>query len=617
MTVYRADLNDDVIVFRMGPKTANWTLTVDSCHKLRALADRAGEDLIVGKALADWYREAMAKPAPPSVDSVELQNLPKFAAEYPRSWEAISSRPFQTVGALFAARNGEALIADEPGLGKTLQTIAAVVEAGLTGPILVVASPKSAAFLTWPQEIKRWAPNDAVITIGPQLSPADRKKAVGDLINGHVYGQKPIPQRVWILCAPNYVRLKPDLDQYGHYVYEDGAKKVTPVREAIKEMFDVQWSAIVVDEAHRTLAGATGNKKKQSAQRYGLGALELAPGGLRIALSGTPARGKEQNLWGILNWLRPDEYRSYWKWVEKHFDIYQDGFGTVIGSMFDEETFYKELRTVMIRRTKQEVAPELPPKQYGGEPFDSADPQSPVGVWLPMTGAQAKAYASMVKDASASLDGGSLMANGVLAILTRLKQFACSSGKVQPGGQFYPDLPSNKLEWLVDFLRERGIGKEGEGLKPSKVIVASQFTKLLNTFRYVLREDYGIESHILTGEISDADRVRQMEEFQDEGGPCVFFLNMIAGGASITLDAADDVVMLDPAWNRDDQEQVEDRAHRISRTDHTVTIWQLYSLDTIEVGIAKLTADKQRDIKSLLDGQRGVEFAMKLIKGEV
>lgn len=619
MTVYRAERLDgafgDMIEFRKGSQgTMAFELSVESCHEIRRIADADGIDLIIGRRLADWYRAATAKPAPPDVSSVELQNLPRLEAEYPHSWAAISSRPFQTVGALFAARNGEALIADEPGLGKTLQTIAAIVEAGKTGPILVVASPKSAAFLTWPQEIKRWAPNDEVTVIGPHLSPRERQLAVAAVSDPDEF-EATQPYRHWILCAPNYVRLRPDLDARGNYIYEDGVKKITPVREAIKEMFDVKWSAIVVDEAHRTLAGATGNKKKQSAQRYGLGALELAPGGLKIALSGTPARGKEQNLWGILNWLRPDDYRSYWKWVERHFDVYQDTFGTIVGHLLDQEAFYKELRTIMIRRTKQEVAPELPPKQYGGEPFDNNDPESPVGVWLPMTGAQAKAYRSMVDDACASLDGGRLMANGVLAELTRLKQFACSAGKVVDGN-FAPVAPSNKLDWLLDFLQERGIGKDGEGLKPSKVIVASQFTKLLNLFRKELAER-GIASHILTGETSDVDRVRQMEEFQAEGGPCVFFLNMIAGGASITLDAADDVVMLDPAWNRDDQEQVEDRAHRISRTDHTVTIWQLYSLDTIEVGIARLTAAKQRDIKSLLDGQRGVEFAMKLIKGEI
>lgn len=618
--VWRADIVGTMINLRMGSLgTKAFELTVESCHEIRALADRSDQELIIGKDLADWYRAETAQPAPPDVSSFELVDLPNLRAEYPKTWEAISSRPFQTVGAAFAARNKIALIADEPGLGKTLQTIAAVVEAKLTGPILVVASPKSAAFLTWPQEIKRWAPHDVVTVIGPHIPASDRGKIVAQ-IGDNQYGAKNNGVRHWVVCAPNYVRLRADLDQWGNYRRDErGNKVIRPVREAIKEMFDVTWSAIIVDEAHRTLAGATGNKKKQSAQRLGLGALEIAPDGLRIALSGTPARGKEQNIWGILNWLMPDKYRSYWKWVERHFDIFSDGFGTIVGSMKDEEGFYQELKSVMVRRTKREVAPDLPPKQYGGEPLDPSDPNSPVGVWLEMTGAQAKAYKAMQKQATASLEGGELMANGVLAELTRLKQFACSGGKMAMGNDgydhFVPALPSNKFDWLLDFLEERGITGKEEDIKPSKVIVASQFTKLLNLFRDELNK-MGIATHILTGETPDSERIRMMEEFQGEGGPSVFLLNMIAGGASITLDAADDVVLLDVSWNRDDQEQVEDRAHRISRM-HNVTIWNLYSRGTVEEGIAKVTSGKYRDIKSLLDGQRGVEFAIKLVNGEV
>ena len=616
MTVWRADLvgppGPDMISFRRGNLgTTAHELTIDACHGIRRAADEANQELIIGKKLADWYR---ANVETVDVNSVELQNLPKLEADYPRAWSAISSRPFQTVGAKFAATNGVSLIADEPGLGKTLQTLAAVVEAGITGPILVVASPKSAAFLTWPQEIARWLPGDEVILIGAHLKPADRADVIKNLAWMTQNFKNPMLRRHWVLMAPNYVRIRAELDEWGNYKYVDGKKIIKPVQEAIAELFDVEWSTIIVDEAHRTLAGCTGNKKKQSAQRLGLGALQLKPGGLRIALSGTPARGKEQNLWGILNWLQPKEYRSYWKWVERHFDIFNDQYGMIIGQLNDEAKFYDELKAVMIRRTKAEVAPELPLKQYGGEPLDPDDPTSPVGVWLEMTGAQAKAYKQMEKHASASLEGGDVMANGVLAIITRLKQFACSHGVLEE--TFRPDLPSNKFDWLVDFLRDRGITSQEESIAQSKVIVASQFTKLINVFRHRLAE-LGIPSHILTGETPDVERVRQMEEFQAEGGPAVFFLNVIAGGASITLDAADDVVMLDVTWNRDDQEQVEDRAHRISRTDHNVTVWNLYSRGTIEEGIAAVTANKQRDIKSLLDGQRGVEFAMKLLKGNL
>lgn len=593
-----------------------WRLPLlwETCTGIRQLANTFGANLEIGPALHLWASlEKAQKDQVPSVDDTDVLPMTRLFASYPHTAEAIAQRGFQTVGATFMAKNRSALNADQPGLGKTIQTIAAVIESGLTGPILVVAAPKSAAVLTWPAELKKWAPNDAVVAISGSMKPADREAAVKSV---QAMQDANPTQRVWVVTSPNYVRIKAELDEWGNYRREaGGAKVIKPVREAIAGLFAITWSAVVVDEAHKTLAGATGNVKKQSAQRQGLGGLTLAPNGLRLALSGTPFRGKEYNIWGILNWLRPDLYRSYWRWVEKHFDVYDDGYGAIIGRMKSEEAFYQELRTVMVRRTKEEVVKELPPKVYGGEPLEPNNEHSPIGVWLPMAGAQLKAYKAMQKSAVADLEGGELSANGVLAELMRLKQFACSAGKIGADGGLEVTLPSNKFEWLVDFLSERGITGDPADVPTGKVIVASQFTRLLNVFNKELNA-LGIRTHLLTGATSEKERIRQAEEFQAEGGPAVFLLNTIAGGASITLDAADDVVVLDQTWNRDDQEQVEDRAHRISRTDHNVTIWNLYSRNTIEEAIATQTTEKDRDIKSIIDGQRGVEFVMKLLGKE-
>ena len=89
-------------------------------------------------------------------------------------------------------------------------------------------------------------------------------------------------------------------------------------------------------------------------------------------------------------------------------------------------------------------------------------------------------------------------------------------------------------------------------------------------------------------------------------------LNTKSGGVSLTLDAADDVVVCDQTWIPDDQEQVEDRSHRISRN-HNVTIWNLASLDTIDEDIAVLNQDRADAIESILDKQRGVTYVRTLI----
>ena len=519
--------------------------------------------------------------------------------------DALNSRPFQKKGVEFCVKNKKVVIADQPGLGKTIQAIAAVQKAGVTGTILIVA-PKTAALVTWPAEIKRWT-DEPVTVIGGNLSPKMRKQRLRRLMT---WNERAKDKRGWVIVTPNYLRMKVKTNMYGNYVYDDNGKKVVePVREGLFDLLKIPWGAIIVDEGHQTLAGATGNIKRQSAQRQGLGLLSTKSDGLRIVLSGTPFRGKQENLWGILNWLYPKQYTSYWSWVDRHFGIYNGQWGQTIGTLKSEKRLAEELKNIMIRRTKGEVVSELPPKLYGGTPLND-DGTGPIAVWLDMEETQQTTYEQMFKDAIADLDGGQLVANGILAEMMRLKQLANSHGYVGADGVFYPQLPSNKFDWIVEFLAERGIEKGSRG--ESKVIIASQFTKLIELYADELRK-LGIECFTLTGKTSEKDRVLLQDSFQnDPDGPQVFLLNTKAGGVSLTLDAADDVIIVDSTYSSDDQEQVEDRAHRISRM-HNVTIWNLASKGTIDETIAKYTLKHEVSIKKILDGERGIEYAKLLL----
>jgi SNF2 family DNA or RNA helicase len=277
---------------------------------------------------------------------------------------------------------------------------------------------------------------------------------------------------------------------------------------------------------------------------------------------------------------------------------------------------------VMIRRTKAEVAPDLPPKLYGGEHLDWNDDTTPIAVWLPMKGAQKRQYDSMVKDAVAQLGDATLMANGTFSEQTRSRQLACSAGQMV-NEMFYPKLPSNKFDWILEFLDERGIdktllkAKSSKRAKTPKIVVASQFTKLLNLYSDELAKR-GIRSFLYTGETKKRDRTAIVKDWQNNpaSDTRVLFLNLAAGGTTLDLDAyADELVTVDEPWKRDDEEQVEDRIHRLSNM-HQVTIWRLRSLGSLEEGIARNTTRRDRNIKAILDGERGVEFAMKILSPE-
>lgn len=236
-----------------------------------------------------------------------------------------------------------------------------------------------------------------------------------------------------------------------------------------------------------------------------------------------------------------------------------------------------------------------------------------------MSPKQKKAYEEMEEYATAALETGTLVANGVLSELTRLKQFATSYGRIETVQDsdgfdipvFRPSLPSNKFDWLVEFLDELGIDGSAPGEDCRKVVIASQFTSIIDVFAAGL-EEKGIDVLKITGKINAKNREAAVQAFQKDDGPQVLMLNTMAGGVALTLDRADDIVILDETFIPDDQTQVEDRVHRVSRM-HNVTVHYVRSIGTVEERIAKLTFDRNNLQLQLIDGTRGVNIARTLV----
>lgn len=587
-------------------------LDMDIAKDVARLAKEFNTGIRVEPELVAWAKKekqrysSLLKPDNVLTDQSKL--LPRVRSKYPNLIEAMTKKPWQMPGAQFMAGQRRVLLADEPGLGKTLQALAAIIENDIRGPILVVA-PKTAAGVTWPEEIAQWlGENELYFTITGDLKPEERKAIAQTVVSNQNLGV-----RFWVLIGPNYLRIQADVDEYGNYLRDEKKNKIIrAVRETLPELFQIEWATIIVDESHITLAGATGNKKKQSAQRLGLGALKTTPDAMRIAMSGTPFRGKTENLFGTLNWLDPEKYSSSKRWIERHYGTYRDysnpyGSGFTNGDkIIDEKRFFTELKPIMVRRTKGEVAKWLPPKTYGGTHLDPHDSGSPIAVWLPMSERQRRQYEQIVREALLTFDalGDELTINGILAEMVRLKQVAnaCLVGGASRSG-VVPTLPSNKIEWVHNFLIERI--EAG-----TKVIVASQFTQFLELMSGHLKQK-GINHYTFTGKTTSKERKWIRTEFQKTTGDSVILLNIASGGVSLTLDAADDVVVCDQTWIPDDQTQVEDRAHRISRN-HKVTVWNLASRNTIDEDIAQINADRAFET-ALIDRQRGVSFAKQLV----
>lgn len=613
---------------------SHWSYPLD-LQVCRDFRTTFGNKLEIGPELWTWASEARAKEAQMSdLGKQGDAELLRVATAAPRLAQAMEARTYQRVGARFIADGNHVLIADQPGLGKTLETLAGLVE--MDSRTNLIFAPKTALRSVWEREIKRWLPNAAVFVATGTKSA--RQKAIKDFWESH-YAEGHEDQMSFLVCNTEMVRIKtfyecPKDDCDGKdemcSVVEDHTSTDVP---AFPELFETIWESLVCDESHLALLGRKTQTRKGFVKLYAMN---------KIAISGTPYRGKLEKFWGVLNWLNPEVFTSYWNWAKSYFEVSKNAFnGYEIGNLLPhrQEAYDQMLSRYVLRRTKQEVAPELPAKQYAGTPLDLDNPESTVGVWLEMDAAQARIYAEMAREALAHIDGGDLTANGILAELIRLKQFSSCSWRFEEvkvtkreghnlldfldeyidtseyeRGTFesieykpIPQLPSNKFDWLLEFVEQR----KDTG---AKVVIASQYTAIINLFAKEL-EAKGHRSYLLTGETKDSKRAEIIAQFQDPSDPVqIFFINTMAGGVAVTLDTADELVFLDETYIPDDQEQVEDRIHRVSRM-HNVTIYYLRSLGTVEETICQVTGAREAVIKRRLDGTRGVEIARKLITG--
>jgi SNF2 family DNA or RNA helicase len=567
---------------------------MDSC---RALREEFGEDLIILPPLADWAREQIIKERNLEAfreEQLEQVNFLRVQAEAPQLLKAMMNRQYQIAGAAFMIAGKQVILGDDPGLGKTLQTLAALIENDAKN-ILVVCK-KTATRTVWERETLRWTDIKPYVAQG--LRP--EREAVMNEFAARRGGRKMLIINLEMVRAKRH-ELCPDSPS-GECVYgkfpPHGHRHAYPAEPDWPFLTNRKWDAIIIDEAHNLLA-STANvmSKRITQQRFGAVQIrkQLNPNGLAIALSGTPFRSKLEMGWGTLNWLRPDIFKSYWNWADTHFGVEDGAYGKIIGGgekvlePRNSKRWDAMLRPYYLKRTKAEAAPDLPPIQFAGTPIDPEDPDSPCYVQLEMDKDQARAYASMESMAEAILESGKITATGTLAEITRLRQFATATHIHGAGRQhLIPKLPSNKIEWLIDFLQER----ENTG---QKVVVASSFSSLVELAAETIRKECGMEVLTLTGETSDRDRVHLVTRFQDPGDTLqVVALNRNAGGESITLDAADEMVVLDMPWVSDRDEQLFSRIHRVSRV-HNVEIYRLVSTGTIDAMIAGLN-DEQRAV---------------------
>jgi superfamily II DNA or RNA helicase len=319
------------------------------------------------------------------------------------------------------------------------------------------------------------------------------------------------------------------------------------------------WDTVVLDEAHAIKEPTTAT----ASAAFGLRA------SWRVALSGTPVQNRLTELWSLSHFLNPGLLGQLREFVA--------GYGKAVeqGRAARTAELQAKLRPFVLRRRKQEVAPELPPL-------------TEIVLRCPLDAEERRVYDGLRVAAELELpklqSGGGMLE--ALELLLRLRQAACHSALV-PGQEA---TRSSKVELLLAQLTE--VTAAGH-----RALVFSQWTSLLDLVEDALTAAE-LEHVRLDG--ATEDRAGVVARFQAEDGPPVMLISLKAGGTGLNLTAADYVYLLDPWWNPSIEDQAGARAHRIGQS-RPVFLHRLIAEDTVEEKILELHARKRALAQATVD----------------
>ena len=499
-------------------------------HHLAALIDpkfpdRARLHALDAAALAGLGGLGLDTPPDLLKLAAKLQDFSGIDPIPPASGLQATLRDYQLAGfhwMQFLARHGlHGILADDMGLGKTLQTLAHILTEKKSGhsrglPVLVVAP--TSVVPNWRAEALRFTPELRVLV----LNGPDRKKYF-----------RSIPHADLVLTS--FALLQRDIDK----------------------LAEIPFHLVVLDEAQYI-------KNPRSKMAQAACKLDARQ---RLCLSGTPIENHLGELWSLMNFLVPGFLGTE--------DAFTKRFRTPIEKDGDSERnglLKQRVGPLILRRTKDQVAKELPPKTEIVHLIELNTGQKDIYETVRAT------MDKRVRQAIAArgIDQSQIV---FLDALLKLRQICCHP-RLLPEDYANEVLESAKLDFLTDLLDV--LIESGR-----RILLFSQFTTMLEL----------IEAHLIAQKIgylkltgASKDRGKLVEDFQTGKVP-LFLISLKAGGTGLNLTAADTVIHYDPWWNPAAEAQATDRAYRIGQ-DKPVFVHKLLCQDTVEERIHKLQQEK-------------------------
>lgn len=482
-------------------------------------------------------------------------------------------RPYQVEGYrwltfLYEHRMG-GILADDMGLGKTVQALALLAHAieehstAAPGepfaPFLVVAP--TSVIANWAAEAERFLPEAKVVTITETTA-----------------GKTPLAERVAgaRLVLTSYTLLRMDEEAYTGYARTLGRT----VDDLTGEQTAPEgWGALLLDEAQ--FVKNTGTRAWSIARAM--------PARTKIAMTGTPLENNLMELWALLAIVADGLFPSARAFRDLYARPAESGEDPAHAAATTAR-LRQRIRPLMLRRTKELVAAELPAK-------------NDVRVNLPLSPGHRRIYDTHLQRERQKVLG--LLEDmdknrfTIFQSLTLLRRLALDAALIDPDA--YEGVTSAKREYLVERLPELLAGGH-------RVLVFSQFTGYLKSIARALGEK-GIDHLYLDG--STRNRAEVIEAFRSGAAP-VFLISLKAGGFGLNLTEADHVFIMDPWWNPAAEQQAVDRIHRIGQ-EREVHVYRLVAEGTIEEKVMQLKASKA----ALFDAVVGEgEFASAAVTAE-
>jgi len=549
----------------------SWT----SCLALRSTFR---DTLEIGPELTDWASKERQTRIDPAMALRDLEEAEGDEDLFPH----------QRAGVAYLATVKRALLADEPGLGKTAQAIRALKKIQEKGeevfPALIVCPNTLKG--TWEREFKLWWPEVNVKVV--RGTATQRRKQLEEEADVYVINWESLR---------GHSRLAP----YGSVALarctscggQNSKVSENRCEVHLRELNKMDFKAVVADEIHRS-------KEPKSKQTR---ALWSATGDaeIRFALTGTPIANNVLDLWPILHWLSPRDWPSKTKWIDRMVDTMLNAFGQlmIIGikpTMYEE--FYATVNPYMRRMLKARVLPWLP--EVIKERRD-----------VEMSPKQKKAYDEMKNLMIAQLEDGEILtAPSVLTQTLRLVQFANSYASLEmhpTTGEPRAILaePSCKVDSLMSDIKNGDF--EGES-----VAVCAVSRQLI----YLLRAELDkakIPHGLITGAQDDMERQEAIDNFQAGRIKWILFTAQ-AGGVGVTLTAARRLIMLQRPWSLVDYKQALDRVHRIGSEIHdSIIVTDYITEKSIESRIIKVLAKKADNFEEVV---RDKEKLISLLEDE-